>query len=343
MAKTANCCTVGHTAANVSGIIAARRRGLGTGRPHMSVSEASAVVSLRDHRIAPFGCCSIRGDQGKRFHMDRRLFLRSAVGTGALLLPVGPVLAQAGPGAYAAAHAAWLDRAAREAPWLPELEEAVLTATNDRRDAAGLPPLETDPALRRIARFYADQLAGGARFDHVDAEGRTPGDRIAILHRRLVGTSGENLFQSNVWRRSEQRAAGRYAVDSLMRSPGHRANILSADWTVAGMGAAAAGDTFHRVQLFARPFAMLTEDLPLTHAAGAPLPPSASRFAEGSAERIAFAPPDRQPDGGDLQPLARARVPRRTGPHGSFYAIPESREGGATRYAVAPGPMIVIE
>ncbi|MFC7334665.1 CAP domain-containing protein [Rhodocista pekingensis] len=224
---------------------------------------------------------------------------------------------------------------------LPEVEEAVRRATADRRDAAGVAPLVPDERLRWIARFYAAHITR-AGLSHTDPQGRGPGQRIGLLHRRLVGPAGENLFQSSRLPPSGREAAGSVAVDSLMESPGHRRNILERRWTHAGMGAVADGDGFVVVQLFAQRAALLAGPMPAVLEAGRPLPPVARQFAEGMPDRVGFGPPTDGPVAVDTVPLADARTPAAPGIYRSLYAFLRERTASGAHYEIAPGPIVRV-
>jgi len=229
---------------------------------------------------------------------------------------------------------------------LPDLEEAVLAASNDRRHAEDARPLIMDEELRRIARFYARQIAAGAPMDHVDPEGRGPSERAGILDRRLIGGIGENLFATDITDPRDAERSGAFSVESLMNSPGHRRNILETRWTHAGIGAMRApGRGYVVVQLFADIQARTAEDLPIRLPPGTPLPRSALKFtaiATAAPEHVGLVRLGREPDGTDLGPLASARTPGGAGLYRLYYAIPTARERNRVTYSVAPGPILEI-
>jgi uncharacterized protein YkwD len=259
-------------------------------------------------------------------------------------------MAPAAAAAYLEAYAAWRRRAPDTT--LAPLERSALAATNARRAAGRAGPLAEEPELRRIARFYAHATLD--RFAHVDADGRTPQQRVGLLHRRLVGELGENLFEVRatfdmLHHRGDperQAEAGEFAVDSLMDSPGHRRNILEPRWTHGGMGAAQGPDGFALVQLFANRVALLEADLPLFLPMGGTLPAEAFRFAEGGADHVAPLPLDRPGARVDLGDPALTRLPARPGAVRLAYAIARSRlqtrTGSTTSFDLFDGPIALL-
>lgn len=112
-----------------------------------------------------------------------------------------------------------------------ELEARMLELLNGERAAAGLPPLKMDEALTRVARQHsADMLARGY-FSHYSPEGKNAFDRMRTAKIAFL-VAGENLaFAPTV----------KIAHTGLMNSPGHRANILRAQFRKVGIGIMDAG------------------------------------------------------------------------------------------------------
>lgn len=105
------------------------------------------------------------------------------------------------------------------------------------------PPLTRDPALDAIAAAHsADMHLRGFVGHHSPTTG-TPRDRLYAAGVRPLA-SGENV------------ALNRHLSDAhagLMRSLGHRRNILAADFTHLGLGATRGPDGWYVTQLFTRP------------------------------------------------------------------------------------------
>lgn len=113
----------------------------------------------------------------------------------------------------------------------PEAEAEMLRLLNQARAEAGEPPLAPDEALRGVARAYATDMFQRGYFAHVSPEGKDPFDRIeeaGISYR----AAGENLALA---------PTVNVAHAGLMRSPGHRANILEPRYRRVGIGAVDGG------------------------------------------------------------------------------------------------------
>ena len=95
---------------------------------------------------------------------------------------------------------------------------ALLEAMNRRRSAHGLEPLELDRRLNLAAADRAADMFALGYFDHVSPDGRSPFLKVTgrgYSYRAV----GENLAAGY--------GTAEAIVDGWMRSPGHRANILS--------------------------------------------------------------------------------------------------------------------
>ena len=113
------------------------------------------------------------------------------------------------------------------APKLDAFEMEVVALTNGIREARGLGALRIDLALSEAAESHSLDMAQNRFFGHVSSDGDRLADRTrdAGYDSRYVG---ENI------------AAGhdtpQQVVDSWMRSPMHRANILNPKFNEIGVG-----------------------------------------------------------------------------------------------------------
>lgn len=105
-------------------------------------------------------------------------------------------------------------------------ERQMLDLVNKERAKAGVGPVAMDEKLRQLARDYSKDMFARGYFSHYNPEGQSPFDRmdergITYVH------AGENLaLAPNV----------ELAMQGLMESPGHRANILSENFGKIGIG-----------------------------------------------------------------------------------------------------------
>ncbi|WP_327134664.1 sigma-70 family RNA polymerase sigma factor [Streptomyces sp. NBC_01343] len=103
----------------------------------------------------------------------------------------------------------------------------VIALVNSERAAAGCGPLKEDPKLQSAAQGHSDDMAARDFFDHTNPDGADPGKRTTAAGYRW-STYGENIA------RGQQTAAS--VMDSWMKSPGHRANILNCSFKDIGVG-----------------------------------------------------------------------------------------------------------
>lgn len=107
-----------------------------------------------------------------------------------------------------------------------DLEERLLELVNAERARAGLKPVRNDPELAAVARAHSLDMFKRGYFSHYTPEGRDLQDR---LRQAQVGflTAGENLALAPTLPGAHQ---------GLMKSPGHRANILRPQFGRLGIG-----------------------------------------------------------------------------------------------------------
>lgn len=139
-----------------------------------------------------------------------------------------------------------LARPALAGPDLTSFADRVFGLVNQQRAARGLPALTRVSPLDRSAQNYAGRMATEDFFSHISPEGETPAGRMLDAGYSWSGW-GENI------------AAGldtaEAVMDAWMQSPGHAANILSADYTQIGIGVAVGGTYgIYWVEDFGTPF-----------------------------------------------------------------------------------------
>jgi uncharacterized protein YkwD len=127
------------------------------------------------------------------------------------------------------------------------MEKAMGRRVNQDRAGKGLPPLGYDEALADVARFHADDMQRNKFFAHESPSSGALDDRLARAG-YLAAIARENLAEALDVDSAE---------DGLLKSPGHYANIMSADVTHIGVGIVRGGvadpRNFLFVQVFARP------------------------------------------------------------------------------------------
>jgi len=106
-------------------------------------------------------------------------------------------------------------------------EGQVLSLVNQERAQAGCSPVTADKELGGLAQQFSDDMARRGFFDHTDPDGDTPWDRARDAGIDDLG--GENIARGQ--------ATAQAVMDSWMKSPGHRANILNCEYKTLGVGA----------------------------------------------------------------------------------------------------------
>lgn len=136
------------------------------------------------------------------------------------------------------------------------LENLMLGYVNDARQKNGLTALTLDPRLSDISRAHSAEMRDKEYFAHESptAELRTPLDRYQLGYGTTPRLIAENIFRSWGSRRELRDTDALRAHNSLMNSPGHKANILRSGPSRIGIGFVANenGDIWV-TQMFSRP------------------------------------------------------------------------------------------
>jgi uncharacterized protein YkwD len=116
---------------------------------------------------------------------------------------------------------------------MPALEEEMLAAINEYRQAHGLSALRLNAELAATARQHSLSMAEKGYFDHASLTGSPFWKRIEGKYSKRATRwfVGENL----VWG-SPDLTAGE-ALTMWLESPAHRKNLLMAAWREIGLGA----------------------------------------------------------------------------------------------------------
>jgi uncharacterized protein YkwD len=245
---------------------------------------------------------------------------------------------------YAEAAQAAIAHPPSDVEFLSGLEQRLIELTAERRQAAGAPPLQPDLGLRTAARAHALDMLERRYFDHIGPDGGDVSERVAILDRRFIGSTGENLAQEKglaVAELGEQ--VGPLAVkivDGWMHSPEHRKNLLDKRYTHLGLAAAGQGRRIVIVHDFGRRYARLAEPLPLEVEVEAELPLKIESDGSGSPpERFAFAPAGRAVEDLVPLPLEANQVVVAPGDYRLKFYFPTRRED---YFEVVDGPALVV-
>ena len=138
---------------------------------------------------------------------------------------------------------------------IPRLEKKIHDLINAERKKKGLPALEWNDSLNRIARRYSQDMSERNFFSHNDPEGKSFINRYEEegfeCRLRVANTTcfgAENIAQDNLyrsvlyldglpsydWNREDEIAAS--VVTGWMKSKGHQENILTPYFKRQGIG-----------------------------------------------------------------------------------------------------------
>lgn len=115
---------------------------------------------------------------------------------------------------------------------------------NRQREAQNLAPFTFWQDLLPLARHYSRRLAEENFFSHTDPEGRTTANRARQAGIKF-SVIGENLSQASGYLDPVPDV-----VQSWMRNPGHRANILTTEFEYATVGVWIKDKTFFFTEIF---------------------------------------------------------------------------------------------
>lgn len=144
------------------------------------------------------------------------------------------------------------------------VEQRLLDLTNAARRERRLPPLAVDPALTTAARQHSAEMLAERYFSHTSPHRlwARPADR-AYRSGYWEAYVAENIvmLETSEGRIPDDQLADQlmFGDDGWMNSPGHRANILSEDYTRIGIGVAIRGGRHYATQLFGRHYYEFSE------------------------------------------------------------------------------------
>jgi uncharacterized protein YkwD len=123
------------------------------------------------------------------------------------------------------------------------IENLIHQKMNDRRRENGLEPLERHESLDAIARYKSWDMAQRDYFAHTGPNG-TRHMSLRDRYGETCNSNGQNLYKLNFKKKhinkqralSEEDQISTSAVNTLLNSPGHRANALSPHYDSQGIG-----------------------------------------------------------------------------------------------------------
>jgi uncharacterized protein YkwD len=125
---------------------------------------------------------------------------------------------------------------------VPDLERRMAELINTEREARGIAPFSVSPELSQVARDYSARMAATKEINH---DLSRPVEERILEVRPGTCTFGENV---------SKHTSIDYSLADLLLSPGHRANLLSTQFTEIGIGVVRGDDDFlYITQEFTRP------------------------------------------------------------------------------------------
>ncbi len=136
-----------------------------------------------------------------------------------------------------------------ESNYIAEIEQAIFQRVNKERSAAGLPALSYNTTMEHYARIKSKDMGDNGYFSHEDKQGN-----LITVQMKADGVSyrawGENI--AYIQGANSNSALATKFMDNWMNSSGHRANILSTNFSSIGIGVYKIGNTYYATQEFYR-------------------------------------------------------------------------------------------
>lgn len=131
--------------------------------------------------------------------------------------------------------------------FMAQVEQAIYKQVNEQRVKAGVAPLSYSDTMQKYARMKSEDMAKNNYFSHENKSGKLTVD-IMKADGVQYSAWGENIaYISGV---SDPTELANMFMKNWMNSPGHRANILSPNFTSIGVGVYKQGDKVYATQEF---------------------------------------------------------------------------------------------
>lgn len=136
-----------------------------------------------------------------------------------------------------------------DSSFIAEIEQAIFERVNQERIAAGLPALNYNTTMEKYARIKSKDMGDNGYFSHEDLQGKLITEQM-----KADGLSynawGENIAYIQGINNNSTLATK--FMDNWMNSSGHRANILSTNFSSIGIGVYKIGNIYYATQEFYR-------------------------------------------------------------------------------------------
>jgi uncharacterized protein YkwD len=153
--------------------------------------------------------------------------------------------------------------------FIANLEKKIFDESNKQRSNPNrnLQTVTWEDNLAGTARYHSSDMGTRNFFSHINPDNVGPFFRISKLHRRYIGTGGENIIKISK-DSTDPDTMARKIVNNWMNSTGHRQNILNKDYTSLGVGCIEVPGPnniplIYATQLFGTAAAYLQNDFPV--------------------------------------------------------------------------------
>lgn len=133
--------------------------------------------------------------------------------------------------------------------FMSQVETIIFQKVNEERSKAGMQPLEYNTTMEKYARIKSQDMGDRGYFDHKDPQGNVITEQMkkdGVSYRAW----GENIAYIGGMTDANQ-LANKF-MTNWMNSSGHRANILSGNFSGIGVGVYKIGNTVYATQEFYR-------------------------------------------------------------------------------------------
>ena len=133
--------------------------------------------------------------------------------------------------------------------FMAEVEQAIFNKVNEERTKAGVAPLTYNTTMEKYARIKSQDMGDNNYFSHEDLRGNlitTQMKNDGVTYRAW----GENI--AYIGGVSDPSALAEKFMTNWMNSSGHRANILSSNFSSIGVGVYKIGNKVYATQEFYR-------------------------------------------------------------------------------------------
>ena len=131
--------------------------------------------------------------------------------------------------------------------FMAKVEQLIYQRVNQERAKAGVSTLTYNNTMEHYARYKSQDMGDKGYFDHQDPQGN-----LITVKMQNEGVNykawGENI--AYIGGVSDENALATQFMDNWMNSPGHRANILSTNFSSIGVGVYKIGNKVYATQEF---------------------------------------------------------------------------------------------